>query len=322
MWERWCLCRLTGPGGVTSDSSDTEPGVTEQCEQAEWAEEIHLLFSMLRWWWSKLHAFIPGVRNKLSSYFTTSALEHYHRHHHLKNAWLAEAETRTFLWWCLETHLFPLMKSWIKRTSQVQDILAYYWDKNNNYSHFIVQFSRFLFIHCQLSCQMILCWKSDSGPWYGSEEWRHPAWNQWQWMDRMGGDIRGRCNVVIMLPCSPGSCYAWDGLRGGYQSVIHSYYVLGDTPDRPGLMVINWMWMMKLQFKFVISSFKVAWRWHIYLFAQWKRSNNIKCWKVYTKQDYTYTRSIIFIYLQKRIPPSLVKCLEWIWLLCCASGSL
>ena len=117
-------------------------------------------------------------------------------------------------------------------------------------------------------------------------------------------------------------CLRWTERGRGYQSVIHSYYVLGDTPDRPGLMVINWMWMMKIQFKFVISSFKVAWRWHIYLFAQWKRSNNIKCWKVYTKQDYTYTRSIIFIYLQKRIPTSLVKCLEWIWLLCCASGSL
>ena len=66
VWER--------RGAVCLSGRDTERRRLELdwshwAAESECCEEIHLLFSMLRWWWTKLHAFIPGVRNKLSSYF-------------------------------------------------------------------------------------------------------------------------------------------------------------------------------------------------------------------------------------------------------------
>ena len=62
---------------------------------------------------------------------------------------------------------------------------------------------------------------------------------------RMGGDTRGRCSVVIMLSLSRQLLLVMpeiDSGGGGSDSFIMCLgRHWGDTPHRPGVMMIHWM---------------------------------------------------------------------------------
>ena len=149
---------------------ETETGIRLESlsSRVECCEEIHLLFSMLRWWWTKLHAFIPGVRNKLSSYFQALSrqqndLTYSNRRYLIPNP---------------RNSYLPLFKSVRKccrisftgaKTTIILKTSSLLWIFFFPYSSIV-----------KLSCPSNLSWKA---VWFGSEEWGHPAWNQRQWME-------------------------------------------------------------------------------------------------------------------------------------------
>ena len=152
---------------------------------------------MLRWWWTKLHAFIPGLRNETLILFQALSL-HQNGLAFVQNENLNQK---------LETHFWPL-------TNMLQHIKI---DKNNNFSN----------VDVLSLCSSIveLSWPPLKGRfWFGSEEWgvrsggiqREIRGSGWQNGRRHQRQVQC-CNNALSLQAVVMPEIDWEG-----EAVIHS----------------------------------------------------------------------------------------------------